>query len=54
MRGHSAVHPKPGPSVPRSSLANEIGWGILLIAALPVLVPAFVAALPFGSWKAFR
>jgi hypothetical protein len=47
-------HPKPGPPPPSSKLANEIGWGIFFIVALPVLVPAFVASLPFGSWKAFR
>jgi tetratricopeptide (TPR) repeat protein len=34
--------------------ANDVGWILFGIAALPVLVPAFVAALPFGSWKAFR
>jgi tetratricopeptide (TPR) repeat protein len=32
--------------------ANEVGWVVLFIVALPVLVPAYVASLPFGSGKA--
>ena len=34
--------------------ANDTAWTIGLIVALPVLVPAFVTSLPFGTWKALR
>jgi hypothetical protein len=33
---------------------NDVAWTIMIIAASPVLVTMFVAALPFGSWKALR
>ena len=32
---------------------NDTAWAIGLIAASPVLLTMFVAALPFGSWKWF-
>ena len=34
--------------------ANDTAWTIGFIVALPVLVPAFVTSLPFGTWKALR
>src|SRR5262245_5705843 len=35
-------HPKSGLPLPSSKLANDIGWTVLFLVALPVLVPAFV------------
>lgn len=32
---------------------NDVAWTVGIIAASPVLVTMFVAALPFGSWKWF-
>ena len=33
---------------------DDVAWTIGLVVALPILVPAFVASLPFGTWKALR
>jgi hypothetical protein len=33
---------------------NDVAWGVAAIVAAPFLVTAFMAALPFGSWKALR